>query len=250
MKALFTVTFILAIATASLTQKPYSDKKISVLELRNYVIKEGGRDNFIDSFRVYIEDSQNVKGAYVLGKYHVKGAKDNYFWFRGFADMPSRQKALEAFYSSPYWQKTSRVSAEYVVNFHNVHLLKPVNITTGDTLSGFNASWFDQPKGIAVIDFYIGNHRRNEVIEFFRDQYHARLREAGVRNISYWIAEDEPNNYPQHPVFQNNDLLVSVSFFKNEKEFDAAMKKISGKTREEFLKVVTLHEQLIITPAR
>ena len=66
--ALLLVTGVLhfAVLPAQHRSDFYKDKKIQVLELRNYVIAEGGRDKFIDSFKVYIEDFQNSKGAYVL----------------------------------------------------------------------------------------------------------------------------------------------------------------------------------------
>src|SRR5689334_6294449 len=74
----------------------YKNRKIHVLELRNYVIAEGGRDQFIDSFKTSVEDYQNSKGAYILGLYKVKDAENNFFWLRGYDSMAARKKAMEA----------------------------------------------------------------------------------------------------------------------------------------------------------
>ena len=245
------IALCIAIALhAQHTSPYYTDKKIQVLELRNYVLKEGGRDNFIDSFKIYIEDSQNVKGAYVLGLYRVKDAETNFYWFRGYENMPLRKKAMEDFYSSSYWASITRIPQQYVINFHNVHLLKPYDITTGDSTSGFAAAWFDKPKGVAVVDFYTGNGTRAKVIDYVSKSYHSLLLSSGVKDISYWIAEDQPNNYPQHPVFQDSNSLVSIAFYKNEKEYKSVMNKLASKMnaemRNNMRSVFTLHSYVIL----
>ena len=228
----------------------YRNKKIGVLELRNYVIPEGGRDQFIDSFKVSIEDYQNRNGAYVLGLYKVKDAENNFFWFRGYESMAARKKSMEDVYSSQYWAGVARMTQKFVINFHNVHLLKPFDINTGDSVSGIDATWFDKPKGIAVIDFYIGNGTRSEVISYLQQTYHNLLISAGVKDITYWIAEEQPNNYPQHPVFQDGNLLVSISVFRNENEYRSVKNKLAEKMnaamRNDMRKVFTLHNSILL----
>lgn len=228
----------------------YKDKKITVLELRNYVIAEGGRDKFIDSFKTRIENFQNSKGAFVLGLYSVKDAMNNFFWFRGYENMVARQKAMEEIYSSRYWSTVSGMTQAFVINYHNVHLLKPFDINTGDSTSGIDATWFDKPKGVAVLDFYTGNGTRALVIDYVRKTYYPLLMSAGIRDISYWIAEDQPNNYPQHPVFQDQNLLVSISFFKNEIEYRSVKNKLAKKMdanlRNNMRKVFTLHNSILL----
>ena len=55
--------------------------KIQVLELRNYLLKPGQRDYFIDSFEIKIMDTLNARGNYVLGQYRVKDAPETFFGF-------------------------------------------------------------------------------------------------------------------------------------------------------------------------
>jgi hypothetical protein len=228
----------------------YKNKRIQVLELRNYVITEGKRDEFIDSFKVAVEDYQNARGAYILGLYNVKGAENNFFWFRGYDSMPARKKAMEAVYSSPSWPAIGSMTQKFVINFQNVHLLKPFDINTADTVSGVEAAWFDKPHGVAVIDFYIGNGTRPALIEYVRKTYHNLLISAGVKDITYWIAEDKPNNYPQHPVFQDSNALVSISFFKNENEYRSMKYKLDDKMdaamRNTMRSVFTLHNSILL----
>lgn len=228
----------------------YKNRKIHVLELRNYVIAEGGRDQFIDSFKTSVEDYQNAKGAYILGLYKVKDAENNFFWLRGYDSMAARKKAMEAVYSSPEWPGISRMTQKYVINFYNVHLVKPFDINTGDSVSGVDAIWFDKRKGVTVIDFYTGNGTRGDVINYVRETYHNLLMSAGVKDITYWIAEDQPNNYPQHPVFQDSNSLISISFFRNESEYRTMKIKLSEKMdatmRNNMRKVFTLHNSILL----
>jgi hypothetical protein len=228
----------------------YKTKKIHVLELRNYVLAEGTRDQFIDSFKISIEEYQNSKGAYVLGLYNVKDAENNFFWFRGYDSMLARKTVMEEVYSSEYWKGVARMTQKFVINFHNVHLLKPFDINTGDTMSGVDAAWFDKPKGLAVIDFYTGNGTRVDVIRYVQQTYHNLLMSAGVKDITYWIAEDKPNNYPQHPVFQDSNTLVSISFFKNENEYRSASNKLienmNATMRNNMRRVFTLHNSILL----
>ncbi|MEP6704716.1 MAG: hypothetical protein ABJB34_07915, partial [Acidobacteriota bacterium] len=53
-----------------------ADKSIRVIELRNYLVRGGRRDEFIDLFEENFTRSQNVLGGYTLGQYRVKGADD------------------------------------------------------------------------------------------------------------------------------------------------------------------------------
>ena len=77
-----------------------ANQNIKVLELRNYLVRYGRRDEFINLFEENFVQSQNILGGYILGQYRIKGADDNFFWIRGFRDMPARYKFLNDFYIS------------------------------------------------------------------------------------------------------------------------------------------------------
>lgn len=217
-------------------------QNVSVIELRDYLIKQHLRDKFIDTFRIYIEDTQNARGAHILAKYSVKNEPDHFYWIRGFENMNSRKNALEGFYNSAYWAKTKRVSAGVVINFDNVHLLKPL-----DSSSTFDGSWFRR-KGVTIVDVFIANGRRNELIEFFKKSYDSVLTKAGFLTRSYWIAEDGPNTYPVLPMFQDTNLVAVISIFQSEREYVNAAKKISGKSIEQLNGIATLHHTIVLFP--
>ena len=228
------VSFIICILL-SCTFLNAQSRKVEIIELRNYLLRPGQRDYFIDSLEIKIMDTLNARGNYVLGQYRVKDAPDNFFWIRGFNDMTSRLEALKGFYSSEYWKKHVSIPIKYVLGYTNVYLLKPLNISDKkvDSKAGFEMDWFGKQKGLAVVDFYIANEMRTQLIDFVSTFYDSIMRTSGVKDVSYWISEPTPNDFPDLPVFQDKNLLVTITFFKDELQYINTMKKIESSMNEE-----------------
>ncbi|HUR97362.1 MAG TPA: hypothetical protein VMZ26_04760, partial [Pyrinomonadaceae bacterium] len=225
--------------------------EIRVLELRNYLIKPGRRDEFINLFEENFTRSQNILGGYTLGQYRVKGADDNFFWIRGFKDMSTRIKFLNDFYyNSPDWKRNKSVANSMLLNNDNVHLLKPLN--EGASNSGFSTNWFGRTKGIAVVDQYTSNTKLEKLIEFMKTKYSPMLDKEFSENTSLWISEPTPNDFTALPVFQDRNLLVRITFYKSELEYQEKMKGIDSKMdealRAEMADLVTIKNTLIIYP--
>lgn len=198
-----------------------ANQNIKVIELRNYVVRHGRRDEFINLFEENFTASQNVLGGYTLGQYRVKGADDNFFWIRGFKDMAARHKFLNDFYfGSPVWKRHKNAANSMLLNNDNVHLLKPLNLKDGaaDAEQNFNTNWFGQEKGVAVVDFYTSNTKREKLVEFVKKKYAAILNNSKIENTSFWTSETALNEFPALPVFQDKNLLVQITFYKNESE--------------------------------
>ena len=210
-------------------------REVEVIEIRNYLIKPGQRDSYINGFETYFLDTLNAHGNYVLGQYRVKGAADNFVWIRGFEEMAARKTALENFFASLQWKKYSNIPGEHLLGYTNVYLLKPLNIAEG--LEGRNGSfpiaWFGKPKGVAVVDFYVANGILENLIGFVDTKYDSLVRAAGVKDITYWVSETSPNNYPGLPVFQDKNLLVSIAFYKDEQEYQEILKRLEASMDEE-----------------
>jgi hypothetical protein len=234
-------------------QATYS-QDVKVIELRNYLIRPNQRDNYIKAFETNLVDTLNLMGNYVLGQYRVKDAKDNFVWIRGFDDMSSRKEALQKFFGSEFWTRNQSIPVKYLVNYMNVYLLRPYDIFSNkkDSLIAFKGEWFGKPNGIAVIDFYIANDRLPQMINFIKSKYDSILRAAGVKDISYWVSEPAPNNYPDLPAFQDKNLFLSISLFKDEREYNLISKKIdasmSSELKHEMLGIVTTKTSWILYP--
>lgn len=233
------------------------NKNIKVIELRNYVIKDGMREKFVEYFNSHFVSPQIELGGYILGQYKPRGEEDNFFWVRGFADMAARSKFLPDFYRGPVWKKYREEANAMLANNDNVYLLKPLLINNGgaiDTTSGISSDVFNTQKGIMVIDFYIANHKLGQLIELFAKKYVPILINTRANNTSFWISELRENDFPILPVFQDKDLLVAFSFYKDESEYQNKMKDLEAAIppvlKNEMRDVITTKNTLILYPAK
>lgn len=234
-----------------------ANQNIKVLELRNYLVRQGRRDEFINLFEENFVGSQNILGGYILGQYRVKSADDNFLWMRGFKDMPARYKFLNDFYfGAPAWKQHKSEANTMLLNNDNVHLLQPLNLkdNSNDTETSFNTDWFGQEKGIAVIDFYTSNTKLPKLIEFIKKKYAAILSSSKIENTSFWTSETTPNDFTGLPVFQDKNLLLQITFYKNEFEYQTKMKDVDSKMNDdlksEMADLVTIKNTLIVYPTK
>jgi hypothetical protein len=232
-----------------------ASQHIKVLELRNYLVRHGRRDEFIKLFEENFVDSQNVLGGYILGQYRVSGADDNFFWIRGFKEMSARYKFLNDFYfGAPAWQRHKREANSMLLNNDNVYLLQPLNLKDGstDAETSFSTDWFGQEKGVAVVDFYTSNTKRDKLIDFVKKKYAAILTASKIENTSFWTSETTPNDFTGLPVFQDKNLLVQMTFYKNESEYKTKMKDVDARMNDElkseWLDLVTIKNTLVVYP--
>jgi hypothetical protein len=226
-----------------------ADQPIRVLELRNYVTKPGQRDKFIAYFEANFIDSQNALGGYVLGQFTVEGAEDNFFWIRGFNDMASRSKYLPEFYRGAFWKQRRDYVNDMLVNNDNVHLLKPLSLSEGHGDAAVSSNEFGNKKGLVVVDYYVANTRLKELTEFFRSKYLPFLQLNGI-STTCWVSELTENDFPGLPVFQDKNLLVTITPYRDEAEYRLKLRQMNAdsgrKLAEELREIVTTRTTLIL----
>lgn len=227
---------------------------IKVLELRNYVTRPGQRDKFISYFETNFVDSQNALGGYILGQFRVKGAEDNFFWMRGFHDMASRSRYLPAFYRGAFWKQHRNDANEMLLNNDNVYLLKPLSLSGETAEAAVSSDEFGKKKGLVVVDYYVANTRLKELIEFFKSRYLPFLKTNGMPEATVWVSELTENDFPALPVFQDRNLLVTITPFKDEAEYRRKLARIkAGSNRKiltELSEIVTTRTTLILYPTK
>src|SRR5262249_31085792 len=96
-----------------------------VVELRQYTLRPQHRDVLINLFDRHFVEAQEAVGMTVIGQFRDRGNPDRFVWLRGFHDMESRHKALEAFYGGPVWAAHRAVANDTMLDSDNVRLLKP-----------------------------------------------------------------------------------------------------------------------------
>ncbi len=214
------------LAFPAIAQPTPNDDLVKSIELRNYTLLPGTCAKFSSYMDRIIIPKQRELGGYLLNAFSLNDADDHYFWMRGFADMPSRSKFMKDFYYSDYWKKNAAECNSMLIDSYDVHLLKPLQIKDHeiDSTRGISIENFTQPTGITVITYYTTSNARQQLIDLFANDYLPILTEAGINPVTFLISESVVNDYlPQH-VYQDKNLLVMITHFKDEQEYRACLK--------------------------
>lgn len=96
-----------------------------IVELRQYTLHPGRRDALIALFEREFVETQEAVGITLLGQFRDLDDPDRFVWLRAFADMPTRARALAAFYDGPAWRAHRDAANATMQDSDNVLLLRP-----------------------------------------------------------------------------------------------------------------------------
>jgi len=205
---------------------------ITVLEVRNYLLKPNTLEHFLDYFEEHFIDSLRDVGADVIGQFRPLGEPNHVVWIRGFADMQVRQKALQDFYGGPVWAKHRTVTNGMIRDSDNVLLLRPLT-NINDLTCGINAvsiaaemaaGTISTQTGLIVLDRYLASAgQREELIAAVQAKVLPHYARESINVRGLFVAEMSENTYPRLPAIQNPDELVVITAYKSE---DAYRKKL------------------------
>ena len=102
----------------------------AIVELRQYLLKRGRRDELVELFEREFVESQEAVGIRVIGQFRDVDRVNHFVWLRGFADMDSRRAALTAFYGGPVWKSNSAAANATMIDSDDVLLLRPASAQT------------------------------------------------------------------------------------------------------------------------
>ena len=192
---------------------------MNTIELRNYLLKPGTRDKFIQYFKDHFIESQNALGAYTPGLFRINGEDDRFFWIRGFDSMQERSRFLPAFYGGEVWKEFGPAANDMMVEWHNVHLIKPLIVTSNP---------FPEGKEVFIIDYYTAKDKQTDkLIDLFNQEYIPLFSKWDINAITLWGSEMEENDFPRLPVYQDKDLLVVISNYKSEQEYESTLNRFN-----------------------
>ena len=182
--------------------------KLTVIELRNYLLKPGTRERFIKYFGDHFLESQH--GARVLAPFRIKGESDRFFWIRGFEDMKSRLTFLRGFYEQgEVWKRFGPDANEMMLDSDHVHLLKPLS-------ASFEWNELEREAGVVVIEFYLAKaNQLDQLITSVETDYLSCFKNKPTLLIS----EMANNDFPRLPVIQDPNLLVLINGYADESEY-------------------------------
>ena len=182
--------------------------KLTVIELRNYLLKPGTRERFFKYFGDHFLESQH--GARVLAPFRIKGESDRFFWIRGFEDMKSRLTFLRGFYEQgEVWKRFGPDANEMMLDSDHVHLLKPLS-------ASFEWNELEREAGVVVIEFYLAKaNQLDQLITSVETDYLSCFKNKPTLLIS----EMANNDFPRLPVIQDPNLLVLINGYADESEY-------------------------------
>lgn len=204
---------------------------MQIIELRNYLLKDGATGDFIRYFEDHFLLSQREEGMSVLGQFAVEDEPHRFVWIRGFEDMPTRRRGLTGFYGGPCWQAHRSEANSMMLEFHNVHLLRSLGplaaLGHGLSLEDRTA----EPSGVVpshtrlvTVDFYRTKPGAlPRLVELFEQRMQPALTQQSHQVRGHFVAELAPNDYPQLPVIQDASLLVVLSAYRD-REDEAALR--------------------------
>lgn len=190
-----------------------------IVELRQYTLHPGRRDDLIDLFEREFVESQESVGMTLIGQFRDLDDPDRFVWLRSFPDMETRRRSLEAFYFGPVWQAHRAAANATMIDSDNVLLLRPL-----DEASGFGPG-HRRPQGASgrvVAGVHALRGPDDPLPGRFTHETVSALRKAGAASIAVLVTDTSPNAFPQLPVREGEPVLVWFAAFADPATADAA----------------------------
>jgi NIPSNAP len=182
-----------------------------IVELRQYTLHGGRRDELIALFDREFVESQEAVGARVIGQFRDLDDPDRFVWLRGFPDMEARRRALEAFYGGPVWQTHRNAANATMLDSDNVLLLKPAAQGGGFALGPRQAH---RPGAIVTASIhYLPEGLLADFSAFFAERMRPRLEAEGARVLASFVTKTSANTFPRLPVRTADRVFVWFARF-------------------------------------
>ena len=203
-------------------EQPTATSPCAVVELRRYKLHPGTRDTMIELFDTELVETQEAVDMRVLGQFRHLDDPDAFVWLRGFRDMRTRGRGLNAFYEDgPVWARHSAAARATMIDTTNVLLLRPVDELPQVCFEPARRpprGCEEIPAGVvtATIVHLDGPGAAAAFPAFFESELKPALLEAGAELLGSFASEHAPNNFPRLPVREEAEVFVWLSGFADE----------------------------------
>jgi hypothetical protein len=195
-----------------------------VLELRQYTLKEGGRDTLIDLFEKEFIESQETLGMRVIGTFRDLEKPDRFVWLRGFQNMNARAIQLQQFYGGPVWKAHREAANATMIDSDNVLLLRPA-IEAGFSLPrtrlAYRAVPKDPPGMVFATIYHLEKGTEAKFTEFFRAAIAPILAKIPIPILGEFVTEHHRNTFPGLSVREDANVFVWFSRFSDRAAYEA-----------------------------
>ena len=196
----------------------------SVVELRQYTLHPGRRDELIDLFEREFVETQEACGMRLFGQFRDLDDPDRFVWLRGFRDMPARAQALAAFYGGPVWKAHRDAANATMIDSDNVLLLRAAQRGAGfaepETERAAVAAT-PEPAGLVVAMVWrLALRVGSDFLPWFERTTLPVLSEAGATLLASFVTETAQNTFPALPVREGENVFVCFFGFDDVAQWD------------------------------
>jgi NIPSNAP len=176
-----------------------------VVDLRQYTLKPGRRDDLIRIFDEYLVAGQEDVGMHIIGQFRDLDRPDRFVWLRGFDSLSARAETLPAFYYGPIWKQHRDAANDTMLDSDDALLLDPLWLSptyprygtrpavpvAGESVIGITVCYRDRP---------VDQQWRQIVL----DRVLPEAAGAGAEPIAAFVSNPAENNFAALPLRREN----------------------------------------------
>ncbi len=176
------------------------------MELRQYTLLPGRRDELVELFEAHFTEAQEHCGITMIGTFRDLADPQRFVWLRGFPNMIQRKEALHAFYGGPVWREHRDAANSTMVDSDNVLLLRPA--TEDGALRRFQISAASGCNVVHAGIIGLDERAADDDVAYFRDEVTPLIEATGSRVLACLVTEPATNTFPALPVREDDTVLV------------------------------------------
>ncbi|MGN7917939.1 NIPSNAP family protein [Lysobacter sp. 22409] len=207
----------------------------AVIELRQYRMQPGRRDDLIELFEREFVESQEAVGMHVIAQFRDLDQTDRYTWVRGFPNHALRAASLDAFYGGPIWKRHREAANATLLDNDDVLMLRPLRPGSGFAVAPSArapAGSTARGEGVVVIGICeLGAPAEDGFGELFEQRFVPLLGAGGAELLATYVSDPSPNGYPRLPVREGERVLVWFAGYADEAAQRAHFAALDGDPR-------------------
>ncbi|MFE6281606.1 NIPSNAP family protein [Streptomyces sp. NPDC057877] len=190
-----------------------------MIELRQYTLRPGRREELVELFDREFIETQEEAGMTVLGQFRDLDAPDRFVWLRGFPDMTARHHALTSFYDGPAWAEHGPRANATMTDSDDVLLLRALSPGSGFTVDPAERPRPGAPAPDRFVSATVWSFPPGRAVgpTLIRDGLLPALRVTGPAPLAALTTETAPNTFPRLPVRTGENTVAVFASYPTER---------------------------------
>jgi hypothetical protein len=223
-----------------------------IIELRQYTTYPGKRDALIALFEREFVETQEAVGMQLVGQFRDVLDPNRFVWLRGFADMPSRAKALGDFYFGPVWKAHGKQANVTMYDSDNVLLLRLARSGVGFGLDDLRrvapGGAPAQTDFVVMTTYHFKQPVTDDFVRWFDEVLRPVFAAAGAGVLAQLVTEPAENTFPRLPVREGEHVFVWVGRFDGRAAYERYLARLAAEPRWSDELFAALYKQIAGSP--